>query len=168
MAGQSGKREEVCQMAIVRWDPFRDLLNLQDEVNSIFRRSFFRGAEVPAAVETTATWAPALDMHESDDKLTVEVELPGLDAKDIDISLEDDILHIKGERKFTSEVKEENYHRIERAYGYFERNVPLPRKVDLDKVSASVNGGVLRIELPKAEEAKPRQIPIVVEEGKKE
>jgi HSP20 family protein len=107
-------------------------------------------------------------MHEDGDKLTVEVELPGLDAKDIDISLEDDILHIKGERKFANEVKEENYHRIERAYGYFERNVPLPRKVDGEKVSASVNGGVLKIELPKAEEAKPKQIPIAVEEEKKE
>jgi len=154
-------------MAIVRWDPFRDLMNLQDEVNTLFRRSFFRGAEVPAAVEAAAVWAPALDLYESDEKLTVEVELPGLEAKDIDISLEDDILHIKGERKFGGEVKEENYHRIERAYGFFERNIPLPRKVDGDKVSASVNGGVLRIELPKAVEAKPKQIPIVVEEEKK-
>ncbi|MDD3718473.1 MAG: Hsp20/alpha crystallin family protein [Actinomycetota bacterium] len=153
-------------MAIVRWDPFRDLMNLQDEVNSLFRRSFFRGAETPAAAETAAVWAPALDMHESEDKLTVEVELPGLEAKDIDISLDDGILHIRGERKFASDVKEENYHRIERAYGYFERNVPLPRKVDQDKVSASVQGGVLRIELPKAEEAKPKQIPIKVEEEK--
>lgn len=153
-------------MAIVRWDPFRDLMNLQDEVNSLFRRSFFRGAEAPAAAETTAAWAPALDMHESEDKLTVEVELPGLEAEDIDISLDDGILHIRGERKFASDVKEENYHRIERAYGYFERNVPLPRKVDQDRVSASVNGGVLRIELPKAEEARPRQIPIKVEEEK--
>ena len=153
-------------MAIVRWDPFRDLMNLQDEVNRLFRRSFFRGVE-PAA-ETVATWAPAIDMYETDDKLTVEVELPGLDAKDIDISLEDDILRVKGERKFSNEVKEENYHRIERAYGYFERNVPLPRKVDAEKVTASVSGGVLRIEMPKAEEAKPKQIPIKVEEGKKE
>jgi HSP20 family protein len=155
-------------MAIVRWDPFRDLMNLQDEVNSLFRRSFFRGADRPAAVEAAAAWAPALDMHESDDKLTVEVELPGLDAKDIDISLENDILHIKGERKFSEEVKEENYHRIERAYGYFQRNIPLPRKVDHEKVSASVDGGVLRIELPKAAEAKPKQIPIAVESEKKE
>ncbi len=150
-------------MAIVRWDPFRDLMNLQDEVNSLFRRSFFRGADTPATAETTATWAPPLDMYESDDRLTVEVELPGLEGKDIDISLEDDILHIKGERKFAGEVKEDNYHRVERAYGYFERNIPLPRKVDEDKVAASVTGGVLRIEMPKAAEAKPRQIPIKVE-----
>ncbi len=155
-------------MAIVRWDPFRDLMNLQDEVNSLFRRSFFRGGERPAAMEAAAVWAPALDMFESDDKLTVEVELPGLEAKDIDISLEDDILHIKGERKFAEEVKEENYHRIERAYGYFERNVPLPRKVDEEKVTASVSGGVLKIELPKAAEARPKQVPIAVESEKKE
>jgi len=155
-------------MAIVRWDPFRDLMNLQDEVNTLFRRSFFRGAERPATVETAATWAPALDMYESEDKLTVEVELPGLEAKDIEISLEDDILHIKGERKFEGEVKEENYHRIERAYGYFERNIPLPRKVDEEKVAASVTGGVLRIEMPKATETKPKQIPITLEGEKTE
>lgn len=152
-------------MAIVRWDPFRDLMNLQDEVNRLFRRSFFRGVE-PAA-ETVATWAPAIDMYETDDKLTVEVELPGLEAKDVEISLEDDILHIKGERRFSSEVKEENYHRIERAYGMFERTIPLPRKVDEDKVSATVADGVLKIEMPKAEEAKPKKIPIKVEGGKK-
>lgn len=149
-------------MAIVRWDPFRDLLNLQDEVNSLFRRSFMRGTEVPAEVEARVTWAPALDMHESAEAITVEVEVPGLDAKDIDISLEDDILHIKGERKFSDEVKEEDYHRIERAYGYFERNIPLPRKVDEEKVTASVAGGVLSIQLPKAAEARPKQITIEV------
>jgi HSP20 family protein len=152
-------------MAIVRWDPFRDLMNLQDEVNRLFRRSFFRGAETVS--DTAATWAPAIDMYETDDKLVVEAELPGLDAKDINISLEDDILHIKGERKFSNEVKEENYHRIERAYGYFERNIPLPLKVDADKVSATVSDGLLRVEMPKAEEAKPKQIPIKVEGSKK-
>jgi HSP20 family protein len=154
-------------MTIVRWDPFRDLMNLQDEVNRLFRRSFFREVEPGTRAESSATWAPALDMYESDSALTVEAELPGLEAKDIEISLEDDILHIKGERKFTDEVKEENYHRIERAYGYFERNVPLPRKVDKDKVAATVTDGVLKIEMPKAEETKPRQIPIKVEGEKK-
>jgi HSP20 family protein len=154
-------------MTIVRWDPFRDLMNLQDEVNRLFRRSFFREVEPLTGVETAATWAPALDMYESDSTLTVEAELPGLEAKDIEISLEDDILHIKGERKFTDEVKEENFHRIERAYGYFERNVPLPCHVEEDKVVASVTDGVLKIELPKAEEAKPKQIPIKVEGEKK-
>lgn len=155
-------------MAIVRWDPFRDLINLQDEVNRLFRRSFFREAEpVTGAMETAVTWAPAVDIYETDDNLTVEAELPGLEAKDIEISLEDDILHIKGERKFTGEVKEENYHRIERAYGYFERNVPLPRKVEEGKVVATVIDGVLRIEMPKAEEAKPRQIPIKAEGERK-
>jgi HSP20 family protein len=155
------------EMAIVRWDPFRDLMNLQDEVNRLFRRSFFREVEPSGGIESQATWAPALDMYENDSTLTVEAELPGLEAKDIDISLEDDILRIKGERKFTNEVKEENYHRIERAYGYFERNIPLPRKVDKDKVSASVSGGVLKIEMPKAEEVKPKKIPIKVEGEKK-
>ncbi len=152
-------------MAIVRWDPFRDLMNLQDEVNRLFRRSFFRGAE-PAS-ETVATWAPAIDMYETDEKLTVEVELPGLEAKDVEISLEDDVLRIRGERRFSSEVKEENYHRIERAYGMFERSIPLPRKVDEEKVSATVSDGVLKIEMPKVEEAKPKKIPIKVEGGKK-
>jgi HSP20 family protein len=156
------------KMAIVRWDPFRDLMNLQDEVSRLFRRSFFREAETTSgAIDNLATWAPAVDIYEADDKLTVEAELPGLEAKDIEISLEDDILHIKGERKFTDEVKEENYHRIERAYGYFERNIPLPCKVEDKKVAATVSDGVLRIEMPVAEETKPKQIPIKVEEEKK-
>ena len=151
-------------MAIVRWDPFRDLMSLQDEVNSLFRRSFLRGADAPVAMETAAAWAPALDVHESAESVTVEVELPGMEAKDIEISLEEDILHISGERKFASEVKEEDYHRMERAYGRFERNIPLPRKVQQDKVSASVKDGVLSIVLPKATDAEPRRIPIKVEE----
>jgi len=154
-------------MAIVRWDPFKDLLNLQDEVNSLFRRSFFRSVEPLTAVEGTASWAPAIDMYESDDKLTVEAELPGLEAKDMEITIEDDTLRIKGERKFSNEIKEDNYHRIERAYGYFERNIPLPRKIQEDKVVATVKDGLLRVEMPKAEEAKPKQIPIKVEGDKK-
>lgn len=150
-------------MAIVRWDPFRDLMNLQEEVNRLFRRTFFRGAEEMG----TATWAPAIDVYETDEKLVVEAELPGLRAEDINISLEDDTLRITGERKFSKEVKEENYHRIERAYGYFERNISLPRKVDEEKISATFSDGVLKVELPKVEEAKPKRIPIKVEESKK-
>ena len=153
-------------MAIVRWDPFRDLMSLQDEVNSLFRRSFLRGADAPVAVEAAASWAPALDVHESAESITVEVELPGMEARDIEISLEEDILRVRGERKFAGEVKGEDYHRMERAYGRFERSIPLPRKVEEEKVTASVKDGVLSIVLPKAVEAAARRIPVRVEEEK--
>jgi HSP20 family protein len=124
-------------MAIVRWDPFRDLMSLQDEVNRLFRHSFLRGAGPSTDLaKATAAWAPSVDVYEREGKLFVEAELPGLEASDIDISLEDSVLTVKGERKFEGEVKEENYHRMERAYGYFERRVGLPRKVDEENIHA--------------------------------
>jgi len=151
-------------MAIVRWDPFRDLMSLQDEVNRLFRHSFFRGpGESADLAEATAEWAPSVDVYEREGKLFVEAELPGLEASDIDISLEDSVLTVKGERKFTDEVKEENYHRMERAYGYFERRVGLPRKVDEENIHATVTDGVLKVEMPELEEAKPKKIPVEVE-----
>ena len=151
-------------MAIVRWDPFRDLMSLQDEVNRLFRHSFLRGpGESTDLARATAAWAPSVDVYEREGKLFVEAELPGLEASDIDISLEDSVLTVKGERKFEGEVKEENYHRMERAYGYFERRVGLPRKVDEENIHATVTDGVLKVEMPELEEAKPKKIPVEVE-----
>lgn len=154
-------------MAIIRWDPFRDLLNLQDEVSRLFRRTFLGEGLRPISSERGIAWAPAIDVFETKDKVVVTAELPGLSADDVSLSLDDNVLTIKGERKFSDEVKEENYHRIERAYGYFERSIPLPRLVREEEATASYNDGVLRVELPKAEEVKPKQIPIKVEEPKK-
>lgn len=155
-------------MAVVRWDPFRDLMSLQDEVNRLFRRSFFRGAgESADLAQATAAWVPSIDVYEKEGKLFVEAELPGLRAEDIDISIEDGVLTIKGERKFADDVKEENYHRMERAYGYFERRIGLPRKVDEENIHATVADGVLKVEMLEFEEAKPKKIPIAVEGSEK-
>ena len=153
-------------MAIVRWDPFRDLMIVQDEVNRLFRHSFLRGSgESTDPAEATAAWAPSVDVYEREGKLFVEAELPGLEASDIDISIEDRVLTVKGERKFGGEVKEEDYHRMERAYGYFERRVGLPRKVDEKNIHASVTDGVLKVEMPELEEARPKRIPVEVDDS---
>ncbi len=155
-------------MAIIRWDPFRDLLDIHDEVNRLFRRSFFgEGGRLLSRDRGATAWAPAIDVFETKDHVVVTAELPGLSADEVSISLDDNVLSIKGERRFSDEVKEENYHRIERAYGYFERNIPLPRLVKEGEANATFADGVLRVELPKAEEVKPKQIPIKVEEPKK-
>jgi HSP20 family protein len=155
-------------MAIVRWDPFRDLMSVQDEVNRLFRRSFFRGAgESTDPAKATSAWAPSMDIYEREGKLLVEAELPGLEASDIDISIEDGVLTVKGERKFEGEVKEENYHRMERAYGYFERRVGLPRKVDEENIHATVADGVLKVEMPELEEPKPKKILVEAEGSEK-
>jgi HSP20 family protein len=154
-------------MALIRWrprteiDPFRDMLSIQDEINRLFdftlgRRPFERAGLLEGA------WAPAVDMYEDENKVVVKAELPGMTEKDIEVSVLDNTLTIKGEKKKEEEKKEENYHRIERAYGAFQRSMPLPTAVAVDKVKASFKNGVLEIELPKKEEAKPKQIKISV------
>jgi len=109
------------------------------------------------------TWSPALDVHETEDAYVVEAEVPGLDKKDIEITVLEDLLTIKGERKRDEEVKEDSYHRIERTYGSFQRSISLPNSVDSGKVAAHFKNGVLHITLPKREEAKPREIQVEVE-----
>ncbi|MDY6795198.1 MAG: Hsp20/alpha crystallin family protein [Actinomycetota bacterium] len=148
-------------MAIVRWDPFRDLMGLQDDLNRLFRQGFFRGSGEGS--KPAAAWVPSIDVYEREGKLVVEAELPGMSAEDIDISIDDRVLTVKGERTFTDEVKEEHYHRMERAYGSFERRIALPRDVNIDDIHASVTDGVLEVEMPEMEEVKPKKIPIKVE-----
>jgi HSP20 family protein len=105
-------------------------------------------------------WAPAVDIYETDEKLVIKVELPGLKKEDIDIEVRDNTLTLKGERKFEKEIKRENYHRVERAYGSFQRSFTLPSTVKQEAIEASFKEGILEISLPKAEEAKPKQIKI--------
>jgi HSP20 family protein len=145
-------------MAIVRFEPFREL---QDRMNRLFTESY-RG---PAGEEDWAlggTWAPAVDIYEQDNNIVIKAELPGVDPKDVDIRLDNNILTIKGERKLDNEVKKENYHRVERAYGVFTRSFTLPSGVDPNGIKAEYKDGVLRLTLPKREEAKPKQIQISV------
>jgi HSP20 family protein len=150
-------------MAIVRWEPFRDLVTVQDRMNRIFDEAFrgiTRGAEDDWALG--GNWAPAVDIYEHEGNLVLKAELPGIDPKDVDVRVENNVLTLRGERKFESEVKREKYHRVERAYGSFSRSFTLPSVVDTDKIKAEYKDGVLRVTLPTREEAKPKQISIAV------
>jgi len=146
-------------MAVIKWDPFRDLNMLQDRMNRLFEDAGrgIRRNEEPAS---TTIWSPAVDIYETDGEIVVQAELPGMDRKDIALHLEDNVLTIRGDRQFKKETKEDNYHRIERSYGRFSRSFSLPTTVDEDKIRADYKDGVLKIALPKKEQAKPKQIQI--------
>jgi len=145
-------------MAIVRWEPFRDLVATQDRFNRLFNEAFSHafGEEQPGA----RTWSPAVDIYETEHNLVLKAELPGIDPKDVEARVEDGTLYLKGERKFEKEVKEQNLHRAERSYGSFVRSFALPSSVDADKVSAEYKDGILTLTMPKKEEAKPKTIKI--------
>ncbi len=145
-------------MAITRWDPFREVVALQNRMNSLFR-DMNDGGEAPL---TTASFVPAVDVYEDDKKVMLKLEVPGVEEKDLDVSVENNTLTVKGERKFEKEEKEENFHRIERRYGGFFRAFTLPSTVDTEHVQASYNAGVLKLELTKRPEAQPKQIKINV------
>ena len=146
-------------MAVTRWDPFRDLLSIQEEMNQLFGRAF--GQPSQATSETSGRmWAPALDISERKDAYLVTVELPGVKAEDVDVTLEDGLLTIQGERRFTEESSDQQYHRVERRYGMFRRSITLPSQVQADAIQASYEDGVLSVTVPKAEEAKPKKIEV--------
>lgn len=140
-----------------RWEPFQGLTEVQQEVNRLFDSLFGRPAIVQAA---DRMWLPLADMYETKDDLYVTFELPGVREKDVHVSITGDVLTVRGERKWDKELKEESYHRVERAYGKFERAIPLSVPVQADKVKATYRDGVLEIKLPKAEEVKPKEIKI--------
>ncbi len=148
-------------MAIVRWDPFRDLNMLQDRMNRLFddAGSTWRTDE-PAA---TTSWSPSVDIFETEGEIVVKAELPGIDRKDIQLNLENNVLSLRGERKFQKETKDDNYHRIERSYGVFSRAFSIPATVDEERIRADYKDGVLKIVLPKKDQAKPKQIKIATE-----
>lgn len=147
-------------MAIIRTDPFRDLLALQDQLFRTFD-SAYRGRERDEA-PMTAAWSPLVDVFEDQDGISLKVELPEVDAKDVDILVEGNTLTLRGERKLENEDKREGYHRIERTYGAFSRTFTLPSTVDAEHIRAESKDGVLRIVLPKKAEMKPRQIKVGV------
>jgi HSP20 family protein len=153
-------------MAIVRWEPFRDLVSLQERMNRLFDESFRSRAGAGAGQDDEwalgGTWAPAVDIYEQDGNIVLKAELPGVDPKDVDIRVENNVLTLRGERKLENDVKKENYHRVERTYGSFSRSFTLPNVVDTEKIKAEYKDGVLRVVLPKREEAKPKQISINV------
>ena len=143
-------------MAMSRWDPFRDLMGIQNELNRLFGRTY--GGE--SSGSSAGAWVPPLDIFETKDKFVVTVELPGVSPEDVDVSVEDSTLSIRGERSFYDDVAEESFHRVERRYGAFARSLSLPQTAMADDIQATFDKGVLTIEIPKAEEAKPRRISI--------
>ena len=144
-------------IAINRWDPFREVMALQNRFNSLFRD--LNEGESPVAA---ASFVPAVDIYEDDSKVVLKLEVPGMEEKDLDVSVENHTLTVKGERKFENEEKEENFHRIERRYGSFYRAFTLPQTVDSEHINASYNAGVLKLELAKKPEAQPKQIKVNV------
>jgi HSP20 family protein len=147
---------------LTRWEPFREFSTLQDRMNRLFRESF-EGQEQSL---TTASFAPAVDVYEDEHNVTLKIEVPGIEEKDIDIRIENNVLTLHGERKIEKEEKEENYRRVERQYGSFTRTFTLPNTVDTENVQANYDKGVLKIGLPKKAEAKPKQIKVNVGSGK--
>jgi HSP20 family protein len=147
------------------WKPFRELVPFREfeRMTRDFGRFWdsFLGRGLKGRVE--GEWLPSLDLAETDNELVVKAELPGMDPKDIDISLSDGMLTIKGEKKQEKEEKKSDYHFIERSYGSFTRSIQLPRQVEREKISASYKNGLLRITLPKSEEAKKKEVKIKVE-----
>ena len=147
-------------MAIVRsLDPFRHLTSIQERMNQIFEDALARSRGREEGLRS-GMWTPAVDIYESNDSVVVKAELPGVEKDQISVEVKDGILSLRGERKFEKEVKEESYHWIERSYGTFHRSFSLPSSVDEEKVTARMNDGVLEVDLPKKEQAKPKQIRI--------
>ncbi len=145
-------------MAIVRWEPFRDLVASQDRFNRLFNDTFSRFLD--EGDWGARGWVPAVDIYETEHNVVLKAELPGVDPKDVEARVEDGTLYLKGERKFENEVKQENLHRVERSYGSFIRSFALPGSVDAEKVSAEYKDGILTLTMPKREESKPKTIKI--------
>jgi len=145
-------------MPIVRWEPFRDLVTTQDRLNRLFNETMgrFMGEEGLRA----GAWVPAVDIYETEQNIVLKAELPGVDPKDVEATVHEGTLYLKGERKFEKEVKEESYHHVERSHGSFARSFELPASVDADKVLAEFKDGVLTLTMPKKEEGKAKKIRI--------
>jgi HSP20 family protein len=147
---------------ITRWDPFQDVLSLREAMNQLMEESFVR----PTAGQGGQNFVPALDLSETAEGYLVEAALPGLKPEDVEITLENNVLTIKGETRQEVDDKQRNFHRVERRFGAFQRTISLPTTVKSDQIHASLTNGVLRLEIPKAEEVKPRKISVNVGENK--
>jgi HSP20 family protein len=149
-------------MAIVRWEPFREMLSAQDRFNQLFNQTFSQMFGAEGQELSTRTWAPAVDVYETDQDLVINAELPGVDPKDVEVRVENNTLYLKGERKLEKETNEGNYHRVERSYGSFSRSFTLPSSVSAENAQAEYKNGILTLKLTKREEAKPKTINIQV------
>jgi len=149
-------------MTIVKWDPFRNVAALQDRINRIFDESFSRTTDLDDDISMSA-WKPLVDIYETDEAIILKAELPGIKKDDVSVEVKDNVLTLKGVRTEEKEIKEKNYYRKERAFGTFSRAFNLQHRIQPDKIKARFKDGVLKIEIPKPEEEKPKQITVNVE-----
>src|SRR6266498_3707850 len=150
-------------MSIVRYDPFRDLRSLQEEVNRLFTGNMARSFDEEGVAR--GSWSPSVDIYENKDHIVLEAELPGMKREDFDLSVENNVITLRGERHFEKKDETDNYHRVERAYGTFLRSFTLPNTVSAEGAVADYRNGVLRVTLPKRAETKARRIEITGEDG---
>ena len=149
-------------MALVRWEPVRELGTLQNEMNRLFASFFDTPTNGNGGNGGVRRWIPAMDLVETDDHFVLRADLPGLDAGDVSIEVEDNVLTLAGERKAEHEAKSEGFYRVERASGHFRRSLTLPEGTDLEAIAAAFDKGVLEIRIPKPEQRKPRKVAISV------
>jgi len=150
---------------LTRWDPFRELTALQNRMSRLFEEQQYGAGREESL--TAGAFVPPVDIYEDEHSVQLKLEVPGIDQKDLDVKVENNVLTVSGERKFEKEEKEENFRRLERRYGSFTRSFTLPNTVNPEDVSADYNNGVLKIRLGKRAEAKPKQIKVNIGEGGK-
>jgi HSP20 family protein len=152
-------------MAITRWEAYRDVVALQNRMNSLFQ-DFSRNSSGETDLVAAAGFVPPVDIYEDEHKLVLKIEIPGIRQEDLDVRMENTTLSVRGERSFQSEGKEENFHRVERRYGSFYRAFTVPNTIDPESIKADYDAGVLRLELQKRPESKPKQIKVTVGSAK--
>jgi HSP20 family protein len=145
-------------MGIIKYDPFRELRSLQDEMNRIFNTNF--PSQFSQEDMATGAWSPNVDIFESEGEIVLEAELPGMKREDFEVSIENNVITLKGERRFEKNKEGDNYHRVERAYGSFTRSFSLPLSVSTENILAEFKNGILRVTLPKKEDTKARKIEV--------
>lgn len=145
-------------MALIRWEPAREISSLQQEMNRLFNTFF----DAPASGAAARRWVPAMDLVETEDHFVLRADLPGVSESDVDLSLEENVLTLKGERKAEHEARGEGFYRVERATGVFSRSLTLPEGVDGDAIAATFDKGVLEVRIPKPEQRRPRKLQITV------
>ena len=144
---------------VTRWDPFQDMLSLREAMSQLLEESV---VPTPGSTRANQSFVPALDLSETPEAFIVEAAVPGIQSDDLNITIENNVLLISGEMREEEERKERNYHRVERRFGSFQRSVALPNTVKADQISAKLENGILHLEIPKAEEVKPRRITVNV------
>ena len=149
-------------MALVRWDPFRNVATLQDRINRLFEDAFPRARDLDDDVSLCA-WRPAVDIYETENGLVLKAELPGVKKGDVSVEIKDNVLTLKGERTEDKEVNEENYYRRERCFGSFQRSFNLEQSVQPEKIKAKFKDGILEVEIPRPEEEKPKKVTVDVD-----